>query len=104
MNSEPFAYFIHFRVQAGSQESVKALLEENRQHLAGVDAALMFAGHQSQADPQEFWIYELWRSRQDLDEETETEVSKTWTQRLREHVLEDTVSRTPATLITGRNR
>ena len=103
-DSEPFAYFIRFRVQAGSGDAVKALLEENRQHLEEVEGALLFAGHRSQDDAHEFWIYEAWRTRQALDDETATEASRAWTQRLREHVLEGTVSRTHTNLITSPER
>ena len=76
-DSEPFAYFIRFRVREGSGDAVKALLEENR-HLE-VEGALLFAGHRSQDDAHELWIYEAWRTRQALDDETATEASRAWT-------------------------
>src|SRR4051794_25007135 len=61
-------YFVRMRATEGQAERVLELLLQNPRRIeAGEPGNLAFGVHRSTDDPNEFWLYETWESREAVE-------------------------------------
>jgi quinol monooxygenase YgiN len=85
-------YFVRMTAKAGEADRVLELLLSNPRRIeAGEQGNLAFAVHRSLDDPNEFWLYETWKSSEAVDAHESGEAFRAYKEQLRPLVDDDTV-------------
>ena len=84
-------YFVRMRAKPGKAQEVEQLLLENFRNVERDPGNVTFAVHHSRDDPDEFWMYEVWHSQEQVDAHESSREFLDYRERIRPLVDGDSV-------------